>query len=364
MGRGLFFILVFLHSISSYAKFQLAFCVDISGSANGVLTEVNQSIWSLGNQFTKSDEKLQLAMVGYGRNSCNQFQGNIEILSDFKEDLFSLGHLIMRKTVNTEGGVQANHFEALKIAIKKLKWDQSPEVKKKLVAIVNGDVQYQRMKKVRDWLDKQDISLSIIYFDGQVGKSYAQKWQALSKELNVSGYLVKNEQLSVSFKMNYDKSYLNELRSDFLSTIISFGKEGHRFELDLNYLVENASQTSISLENQIVEYMLSREFQVYMSKFDLVAAYMLNPESVTMIDEDELPAMLRGFSEEQLKRYLQIKASQRRLLMKKLNIESDRRTNFMIKQILKSQNFSNQNVFEIILIEVNKSYPIITASLK
>jgi hypothetical protein len=91
---------------------------------------------------------------------------------------------------------------------------------------------------------------------------------------------------------------------------------------------------------------------------------MLNPESVTMIDEDELPAMLRGFSEEQLKRYLQIKASQRRLLMKKLNIESDRRTNFMIKQILKSQNFSNQNVFEIILIEVNKSYPIITASLK
>ena len=228
---------------------------------------------------------------------------------------------------------------------------------------MNGDVQYQKMKKIKEWLDKQNITLSIIYFDGEIGRSFSQKWIALSKEIKADGYVVKNEDQKVRYKLNFDAKYLNEMRNDFLSTLMPFGGEGRRFSLDLRYVVESAEQTSDLLSGQILEYLLSKEFQIYLNNYDLVAAYMMNPEKVLNMKKEDYPNLLKGFSEDQLKKYLEIKVNQRKLLMKKIQVESDRRTDFMVKQILKSQNYSAQHIYEIILVEVNKSYPIITASL-
>lgn len=363
MGRIIFGVYFLLLTSSLSAKVQLAYCVDISGSANGVINELNQSVWTLASRFSSSDEILEMALVGYGRESCNQYRGNVEVLSGFNASVFDIGHKLMRKANNTAGGTHANHYEALKVAIKKLKWDTSLETKKQLIAIVNGDVQYQKMKKIKEWLDKQSITLSIIYFDGEIGRSFSQKWIALSKEIKVDGYVVKNEVQKVKYKLNFDAKYLNEMRNDFLSTLMPFGGEGRRFSLDLKYVLESAEQTSDLLSGQILEYLLSKEFQVYLSNYDLVAAYMLNPEKVLNMKNEDFPNLLKGFSEDQLKKYLEIKVNQRKLLMKKIRVESDRRTDFMVKQILKSQNYSAQHIYEIILVEVNKSYPIITASL-
>lgn len=345
-------------SIPTMGKVQVAYCADISGSANGVLGHVNQSIWSISNEFSKHNKTLELAMVGYGRASCNQYRGNNEVISDFKASVFDLGNDLMRKT-NTPGGAAAIHYEAFKTSLLRLDWDKSEKTKKLMIAIVNGDVQYQKMKDVEKWLMKKGVKLTIIYFQSEKHNTYSNKWFELSKFLETGFHKINTEKSQVQSNKNYDASYISALQEDFITTLLPYGTSGNRFENNLEYLISKGMEVPHDLSESMIAYFLSRTFQEYMSKYDLVSLFMLEPDKVSKIDKKDLPSILRGFDKDQLLNYLAIKAKQRKLLMKKALVEDEKRTNYNIKQLLKSQNYSEKNLFEIILNEVNQIFPII-----
>jgi hypothetical protein len=144
---------------STRAPLELVFCLDLSGSTNGVLSDLRERYWTIVNQtqLAQPGRELRIGLVGFSRPSFGKENGYVKVLAPISSDLDKAMVELMRLKPYVEKGDQYVST-ALKACITGLDWSDDPQADRMVFLVGNGMVsadgydftRYSDLARVRD----------------------------------------------------------------------------------------------------------------------------------------------------------------------------------------------------------------------
>src|SRR6185436_5119600 len=144
----------------------LAFCIDLSASTNGMLNDVRNRMWSIANGILQKNEQteLRIAVVGYGRPSFGSGDGFVKVLAELSNEFDRSSYDLFQLKAMIEKGDQFVP-NALFETFRKLKWSNDPAAEKMVFLIGNGSV-YTGSINLADLCEeykKNNISINTVF---------------------------------------------------------------------------------------------------------------------------------------------------------------------------------------------------------
>lgn len=284
----------FLHeSPSPITKVQVALVLDFSKSAEKTLEALSKNYWEIFNDFHADlpNVRLEVALVGYSKQSFGKKSHYVKLISNFNDAPDHAFEFLA--TTEIGSSVSENHVgEALQLALSKLKWDKTSNVKKQIIAIGNGPINgsYALAKKVTKKAVNKNIQLNCLYV-------------TYKKDDKNHGYWLKLAEMSGGVLKNMVPNYLNGSGSDFLTAVndrkiieenlyikesyVPFGDIGIYQMANLRLIEERCEELGDRTLASRIEFKCSPYYQGKQNNWDLV-------ERCVLLDEIGEPLRAKG----------------------------------------------------------------------
>lgn len=120
---------------------EIAICLDLSGSTNGLINDVRDNLWILVNQISQLEPlpRLRLAAVGFSRPSFGKGNGYVKVLCDLTTDFDLLAAELYKLKPSIEKGDQLVGA-AISTCVSQLKWSEDKQAVKIIFLAGNGMV--------------------------------------------------------------------------------------------------------------------------------------------------------------------------------------------------------------------------------
>lgn len=211
------------------SKLEVVFCLDMSGSTNGLVEDFRNNYWQLVKNINSSTNgSLKIGLIGYGRPSFGATSFYTKIFSDITQDFESISYSINQLKVNIERGDQFIPSVIYTAALG-LNWDEDENTKKIIFLIGNGKVQTGKFdfRKACDIAKEKNI---IVYPINCLQKTAApvdlELWNAIATKTG-------GEFKSISVSAKERTHSITGIHNDVLdfnkklsSTFIYFGEDG------------------------------------------------------------------------------------------------------------------------------------------
>jgi hypothetical protein len=143
-------ILLLLFLVSSFSftnttemkkRKEVVFCLDLSGSTNGLINDIRDNLWRFINFSLKRDPgtDLRIGIVVYGRPSFGAQNDYVKILSDLTDNYDYLSQELIKLKPDIEWG-QQRLPSAIYAACKNISWSEGGNSKKMIFLFGNGSV--------------------------------------------------------------------------------------------------------------------------------------------------------------------------------------------------------------------------------
>jgi hypothetical protein len=119
----------------------IVFCLDLSGSTNGLLTDVRDNLWLMSNELDQMSPRpdLRIGIVGFSRPSFGKNNAYVKVLSNLTNDLDHVAAELYRLKPSIEKGDQIVSA-ALNAAINDMDWSKEDQAAKIIFIVGNGMV--------------------------------------------------------------------------------------------------------------------------------------------------------------------------------------------------------------------------------
>lgn len=330
--KGSFFIIILSAIFLSFGeksnqftkKAQIALCVDFSRSSKKISDAVRNNLFEFYTEFTAKypDTKLELAIIGYSSKVFGSKNQYVQILSKFDSDPQDYFEYVNRKILTSS--VSENHIgTALNVALKDLKWDPNPMVKKQIFTLGNGPIRdsYSDAKRACSKAKNEGITINILYIvNKQKDKAFAY-WSHLAElsggqiKTIVSRYLTE----TVSGKIHGNFKAIAEKNNALNATYIPFGSRG-TYEFERMKLLDlQATNFGSKMSGTRTLYKASPYFQEHANHWDLVDYETIGKVNYNNIQKNLLPKSLRTKSAVALKQEVQLRWVNRQKIIKEIN---------------------------------------------
>jgi hypothetical protein len=149
MQRFFFLILIFffvpasrpLAQANAAGRIEVVFCLDLSGSTNGLIDRFRDHFWDYTYALSKCTPQVtyRFGVVGFSRPSFRRETGYVKVLKDLTTDMEAVGkELFELKTSVEKGDQMVGH--ALTACGKNISWSEDSSVVKILYVVGNGMV--------------------------------------------------------------------------------------------------------------------------------------------------------------------------------------------------------------------------------
>jgi hypothetical protein len=120
-------------------ELDIVFCLDLSGSTNGLIEDFRENLWYISNQLLAMEPSpvLRIGVVGFSRPSFGKNNAYIKILSDITDDLDAVAASVYRLRSTVEKGDQYV-VPALETCVRDLNWSPSSNAVKMIFLVGNG----------------------------------------------------------------------------------------------------------------------------------------------------------------------------------------------------------------------------------
>lgn len=121
----------------------VVFCMDLSGSTNGLIDDLRDRLWDIILQFQsfKPAPRLRIGFVAYSRPSFGKTTGYSKIISPLSDDFDQLAFDLFNIRPYIEKGDQMVG-SALQLSVRGMNWNKEPGVVKIIFLVGNGGVQF------------------------------------------------------------------------------------------------------------------------------------------------------------------------------------------------------------------------------
>lgn len=352
MKKILAIFLIFLaFSHTQAQKLEVVFCADFSGSTNGMVKELQNSVWASINQIENEYPSLEVdyGLVGFGRKSFNKENNYSEVINPLGTPINDIGYSLV-KLLEVIQSCEAYPQKAMNDCVKGIKWSKDDNVKKLLFFIGNGGIPMKQMEVELKKAKKIGIDVVPIYFKRNPSyKTGKESWEAFAKHLNKDLIIALPNQTKIQFKKYYDETFIRDSGAKLAGTYLGYGSRGRLAVKHLKTMVEELQNSSLENYEEMLIYQSSKSVQGSNKGWDLVDLFASGTFDFNKLSKSDIPVFLQGFNEEQFKKYLALKLKERNLIVSKLRLELSKRNEFIHRRQLKSQHFEGKGGLNIII---------------
>ncbi|MFI5220319.1 MAG: VWA domain-containing protein [Bacteroidia bacterium] len=300
-------------------KVEIVFCLDMSGSTNGLLNDIRDNIWDFINDFHKNNPEtdLKIGLVGFARPSFGYENDYVRILNNPTEDFDFVSWQLNKLKVNLEKGDQYVG-SALYTACKELKWSRENEARKLIFLFGNGSVRagrYDYRKACYIALEK-NITINPVYTaQSTVNGKELGGWESIAELTGGSFYIFRITKRSPLKRISADAQWLIDFNEKIYDTYIYFGRDGQ-----MHYeLMQAADKNALRMGEQYFysrcRYKATEHYEQQNMQWDLVSRMKTLPVDLERIDRRYLPDEVKKIPSRELKELIEIKQKRRENLM-------------------------------------------------
>jgi hypothetical protein len=273
----------------------VVFCVDLSGSSNGILDDIRDRYWEVINQVSnyRPTPTHRIAVVGFSRPSFGARNHYVKVLKGFTSDFDLLSYELFKLQPYIEKGDQMVG-SAIRTCVRELDWSEDSQSIKVIYLIGNGRVDLGPISYLDacDMAVKEGITINTLYC--KTTRNMPEEESGWRNIARVSGgnynqiFIHKRPPILVT---TYDSTELYKLSNSLSKTYMGYGKKGEERIKVMAKADENAYFANLMTFESRMYYKISERYQFQNSQWDLVDYLRWN---------DKLPGNYHGFSSESL----------------------------------------------------------------
>jgi len=332
----------------------IVFCLDLSGSTNGLIDDVRERLWEIVNQVNsyRPAPKFRIGVVGFSRPSFGAKNAYVKVLQDLTDDFDLLCFELYKLKPSIEKGDQIVG-EALKVSIKNMTWTSDDNSLKVIYLVGNGMVNSGRndYRAACELAVSNNIIVNTVYC--RTINNYQKElpgWREIARLSNGEQFDIKIHKRTPIVLSSPDPEEFKTIASDFSSTYIYFGENGserHRMmaENDRAAMVANP----MTFESRIF-YKISDRYQYHQEKWDLVDYLKMTDPKLESLNTEWLPDSLKFKSAEYiLSTVVSLKDKRNKAIIDlRRHLPYDRQAK--LNQMLEDRNIHKSDIFERVVI--------------
>lgn len=333
----------------------VVFCLDLSGSTNGLIDDVRERIWEIVNQVNsyRPAPEFRIGVVGFSRPSFGAKTGYVKVLQDLTSDYDLLCHELYKLKPSIEKGDQLVG-QALKISIKNINWSGESGALKVIYLVGNGMVNMGYNNDYRDACEmavKNGIIINTLYCRT---RNNADKelpgWREIARLAGGEQFDIRIHKRTPLVLTSPDLIEFRELALKFSATYLYYGKFGSE-----RYKIMAANDKNAMLANEMTYesrlfYKISDRYQYHQQSWDLVdyiKMVNLQPENLEM---QFLPDSLKFKTPEHVIEVgLSLKDKRNRAIVElRKHLPYDRQA--IINRMMEDRDIDKSDIFERVVI--------------
>lgn len=281
----------------------IVFCLDLSGSTNGIVDRMRNHIWDYVNIFDGSFPKadFRIGFIGFARPSFGKDNYYVKVISDLTHDIEGLTHELLKLRTQIEKGDQYV-AAALRTCAQGISWNERTDAIKVVFLGGNGLVGGggEHIKAVQSCVEK-GIIVNSVYLLNNPTMGEQKGWEDIAAmgKGQYTSMQVKFEYYENLGGFNMDRLY--SLNMKLNDTYLYYGTQGKE-----RWRMQHADDESIYKANS-EGYRYRLEFRIsdlYLNKnsdWDLVDLHTKNPLAIETVDRASLPDTLKYMTESDLR---------------------------------------------------------------
>ncbi len=295
---------------------ELAVCLDISGSMDGLIESAKARLWSIVNDLAtaKPVPQLRVALLTYGCDAYDSSTGWVVVDADLTEDLDLISQKLF--SLKTNGGTEFVGRVVDKAA-KSLAWSTDPNALRVIVVAGNEgadqdiEVTYQNASRASI---ERGIVVNSIYC-GAATDPIAAAWGEVARLADGQFLCIDQTMGAVVAETPFDKQ-LTELSGTINSTYLACGVQGQ--EKWANQTVQDRNAQSLS-GGVAAQRAASKGSAIYDNRaWDIVDGCAAGSMKLEEIKDEDLPEEMRGKTIEQKKSIVEAKQVERTRIQKEI----------------------------------------------
>ncbi len=298
---------------------KIALLLDTSNSMDGLINQAKAQLWDIVNKFTyakcgnEARPELQIALYQYGNDALSAKEGYIQQVIGFSSDLDEISEKLFSLTTN---GGEEFCGAVIHTSLKQLEWGKN-EDHLKMIFIAGNEPFTQGKLNYKDAVSnakEKDVIINTI-FCGNYDQGVSSNWKS-GAVLSGGEYMAINHNRQVvQINTPYDDVII-KLNGKLNSTYISYGSLG------ASKRESQAAQDSNAMELEesvAVKRAVSKSSRMYKNAhWDLVDAAKEKDFDISDLEEDQLPAELKGKTEKEILAHIKTKEVERKTIQKEI----------------------------------------------
>jgi len=344
-------ILICFSNLSFAQKMEVVFCADFSGSTNGMVKELQRTIWATMNQLEADNSGVEIScgLVGFGRKSFDKENHYSEVIHQLGTPINTICYSLLKLQL-VINSCDAYPQKAMFDCVKSVKWSSDKSAKKLIVFIGNGGIPMKQMEAELKKGKKKGINVKPIYFKSSPNYSNGlESWKNFAKLTGSELIISEPNKSNIQFTKYYDETFIASSGDKLLSTYIAYGSEGRKNVKQLKKIVAKLKVTSSDNYEEMLIYQSSETVQASNVKWDLVDMSLAGTLDVSKLNKKDLPVFMQGFTNEQIEKYVRLKVRERKLIVSKLRLELSKRNEFIHRKQEKSKHFAGKGGLNVLI---------------
>lgn len=334
-------------------QIEIVFCLDLSGTTNGLLESVKENIWQLITDLDRFEPKanVRIGLVVHGRPSFGKENDYAKILINLTQDLDFLGTQLFSRSFFLEKG-NPNPKKGLDLSLNQINWSDDDRTLKLLYVIGNRELNFDAAEVISLAKEKK-IIVSTIYFKKYSKAKELQQWLQFADA--AGGDLVMSDgayRRPGNFP-EYKSIEIDNLNKRLNATYFNYSPGAEeRIKMQLGQ-DEDASQVG---QNLFQSRVIAKASSLYQGKnyfWDLVDLTYNNDLDFKKIITENLPESYRSLKPDQLKEAVLKKRKEREAIIAEIELFSAKREQY-ISEKKKELNIKDDGNVGIVIINALK----------
>jgi hypothetical protein len=332
----------------------VVFCLDLSGSTNGLIDDVREKLWDIVNQVNsfRPAPDFRIGVVAFSRPSFGAKNGYVKVLHKLTSDFDALNFELYKLKPSIEKGDQLVG-EAIRVSVNNMNWANDDDALKVIYVTGNGMVNMggNDFRSACDLAVKKNIILNTLYCRT---RNNAEKelpgWREIARLGGGEQYDIRVHKRTPVILTSTDPSEMRTLSEKLTDTYMYFGEKGEeRYKMmasnDKNAMVAN----DMSFESRLF-YKISDRYQFHQQSWDLVDYIKMSNSPLTEIDQKFLQEANRFKTPAELKELSLKKKDERTKIISYLrrHLPYDRQA--VINKKLEDRDIDKADIFERVVI--------------
>lgn len=266
----------------------VVFCLDLSGSTNGLLDDVREKLWDIVNQVNtyRPAPEFRIGIIGFSRPSFGAKTSYVKVLQPLTNDFDVLNFELYKLKPSVEKGDQIVG-EAIKACVRNISWSGENDALKVVYLVGNGMVNAggNNYREACELATKKNIVINTVYCRtrNNVDRELPG-WREIARLTGGEQYDIRIHKRAPLILTTQNTVEFREIAGKLSETYIYYGKEGlDRYKMMAAIDKQARLANEMTFESRLF-YKISDRYQFHQQYWDLVDYLKMSNSDFANVD--------------------------------------------------------------------------------